>query len=361
MFHKLKTTICISISIIACAIHTASSFTSPLRSDSTRIACSYLFNNVSTSSDPLSTKVPFFIQKLPDRPSKTDCESISSLVIDVFFREEAERTPEKRSAGFITKPLILAYLKNLQFGDVRGKRYLLGNANSSMFVARRLKCIGNGYLDPAYGYSISDLNDLGSVYNMDYFAESEKGYEFGEILGFVDVTEKSFGLSGIAESSIRTIIPEEDNDTSDLKKLNDAPIKRKSNDRTMRPVLTNLSVAPSARGSGVGSALVEMCEQVVKNEWSRKYSEIVLEVEEENINAQRFYENRGYVALFSDPTSRRFDASGIILRKERTTKICYRKDLSETTKVSDGDENRFSGIFSADMFFARVKKAIGVN
>lgn len=360
MFHQLKTIIFISISILACAIHEASAFTPPLRNDSTRIERSYLFNTVSTVSDPLSTKLPFLIQKLPDRPSKSDCESISSLVIDVFFREEAERAPEKRSAGFITKPLILAYLKNLQFGDVRGKRYLLGNANNSMFVARRLKCIGNGYLDPAYGYSISDLNDLGSVYNMDYLAESEKGYDFGEILGFVDVTEKSFGLSGIAESLIRSI-PEEDTENSDLENLNDAPIRRKSNDRTMRPVLTNLSVAPSARGSGVGSALVEMCEQAVKNDWSRKYSEIVLEVEEENMNAQRFYENRGYVALFSDPTSRRFDASGIILRNERTTKICYRKDLSEEKKVSDEDENRFSGIFSTDMFFARVKKAIGVN
>lgn len=362
IIHKAKAMMYIYFSIIVCIIHTVDGFSSRMQKASIHKAFSSLHNTVSnTSSDPRFTKkVPFLVQKLPNRPSKSDCESISSLVIDVFFKEEAERSPEKRSAGFITKPLILAYLKNLQFGDVRGKGFLLGNTNNSMFVARRLKSIGNGYLDPAYGYSESDLNDLGTVYNMDYLPESEKGYEFGEILGFVDITEKAFGLAGIKESPIKTMAEGDDN--LDLKNWNSASTRRKSDERTMRPVLTNLSVAPSARSSGVGSALVEMCEQEVMNEWSRQYSEIILEVEEENQNAQRFYENRGYIALFSDPTSRRFDASGIILRNERTTKICYRKDLSQNKKVPDeGTDSFTNSIFSHDMFFAKIKKAIGVN
>lgn len=71
--------------------------------------------SVSTSSP---TKLPFLVQQLgkDSQASKSDAEEISEIVISVFFEEEAEKSEEKRSKGSITKPLILAYLKNLQYG-----------------------------------------------------------------------------------------------------------------------------------------------------------------------------------------------------------------------------------------------------
>ena len=71
--------------------------------------------SVSTSSP---AKLPFLIQQLgkDSQASKSDAEEISEIVISVFFEEEAEKSEENRSKGSITKPLILAYLKNLQYG-----------------------------------------------------------------------------------------------------------------------------------------------------------------------------------------------------------------------------------------------------
>lgn len=71
--------------------------------------------SVSTSSP---TKLPFLIQQLgkDSQASKSDAEEISDIVISVFFEEEAEKSLENRSNGSFTKPLILAYLKNLQYG-----------------------------------------------------------------------------------------------------------------------------------------------------------------------------------------------------------------------------------------------------
>ena len=69
--------------------------------------------------------------------------------------------------------------------------------------------------------------------------------------------------------------------------------------------------------------------------------------------------------LFSDLTSRRYDASGFILNNVRTTKICHRKDLTkkraERNSGIGGNGNDGSGIGGAlGLFFAKVKQAMGI-
>lgn len=221
----------------------------------------------------------------------------------------------------------LAYLKNLQLGDVKGKKFLLSrNINNSMFVARQIiPCATNS--NNSIMISKDEKLDVAEfkIYNEQYLdggVANNKEYKKGPILGFVDISEKTFGLPS---DSTKMVIPYDTNNRNNDKSI-DSPI----NKRSLRPVLTNLSVKPEARKSGVGSALVDACESVVQNSWSTTYDEIVLEVEEENVVAQKFYEKRGYVALYADPSTRRYDTNGIILRDVRTTKICYRKDLKSS-------------------------------
>lgn len=337
-------------------------------------------------------KIPFFVQQLKENCNKADCEAISSLTIDVFFREEAELLPENRTGGSITKPLILAYLKNLQYGDVKGKKFMLGSGTSnSMFVARRLvkytgsndggnvingnildqrkEKVGNGNaINGNDVFTIAELLEDTSVFNIynknclpeDALSDPNAKYTTENVLGFVDVTEKNFGLASEDDVSSKLVGFEE---STTIANGENAPVRRKSARREQRPVLTNLSVAMEARCSGVGSALVDACENAVMEEWSRKFYEMVLEVEEENIAAQKFYEKRGYIALFADPTSRRYDTSGFVLKNERTTKICYRKDLTLKRANSAGQKKQDSenGNGIADMFFAKVKNVFGMN
>ena len=93
-----------------------------------------------------------------------------------------------------------------------------------------------------------------------------------------------------------------------------------------RPVLTNLSVAINARKSGVGSKLVDACEKTVSREWGK--SEIVLEVEEDNVTASSWYQKRGYRVLFSDSISKRYDVGGLVVKKVPCTRQVLRKPLN---------------------------------
>jgi len=178
----------------------------------------------------------------------------------------------------------------------------------SMFIAREVIADKNG--------DTSSTLD-GVVYNRESLGSSPLKLTRGKIIGFVDITERPFGL-----------IPE-------MNKLDPvlgdkAVIGKKSDiSRPLRPILTNLSVKKEYRKSGVGSKLIECCENAVVHTWSRQYNEILLEVEQDNLSAQQFYEKRGYRALFTDPACRRLDTSGLILRQVRTSKICYRKNLDQ--------------------------------
>jgi ribosomal protein S18 acetylase RimI-like enzyme len=150
--------------------------------------------------------------------------------------------------------------------------------------------------------------DTSTICNLDRKVED---YVKGPVIGFVEVTGRNFGLG-----------PPFDNDERN----------GRANKALMRPILTNLSVHPSFRTSGVGSQLLQTCEQTVANEWIK--SEIVLEVEHDNPGALEFYRKRGYSVVFEDPTSRRFSTNGFFVNKETCTKICMRKGLRMESKSS---------------------------
>lgn len=265
------------------------------------------------------------------------------------------------------KAMQLAYLNNLQKGDVKGKKFLLSkNINNSMFVARQIiPCYGNNNIikkdEKVNVFNDNNYDDVNNdddddvdgskfkVYNKEYLPKDTKLFKKGPILGFVDVSEKTFGLASDSKKSVQL------GDNSEEKSDEDSPI----NKRSLRPVLTNLSVKEEARRSGVGSALVDACENVVRSSWSKTYNEMVLEVEEENSLAQRFYEKRGYVALYADPSSRRYDTSGIILGETRTTKIAYRKEF-KSSWLDSSNKSTTGGLFNFP-FFANIKEAISAK
>lgn len=300
--------------------------------------------------------LPFIVQELSQNQARVASDAISDLVIKVFFEEEAELRAENRSKRGMTpwKVMQLAYLKNLQNGDVKAKKFMLNrNINNSMFAAFQIV--------PSYGSKIKPIDEIDVennngddntdvIYNKECLPDDTDTFKLGPLLGFVDVSEKTFGLA----SDNKVIVEyDEEEVEGDGEKSKSPPM----NEKTLRPVLTNLSVQEEARRSGVGSALVDACEQVVMTEWSTTYNEMVLEVEEENELAQKFYEKRGYVKLYSDPSARRFDTSGIILKDVRTTKICYRKEIQLKSNLFDSVGGSGGGFFDIP-FFAKFKNAI---
>ena len=54
---------------------------------------------------------------------------------------------------------------------------------------------------------------------------------------------------------------------------------------------------------------------------------MVLQVEEDNTDAIRFYKKRGWTFLYADPTCRRFDTSGFFLKESRITKYAMVKQI----------------------------------
>lgn len=267
-------------------------------------------------------RIPFIVERLDGNISPEDNSDISELVINVFFEEEAERKIKSPSTPW--KALQLAYLRNLHFGEVKSKKFVLDGEND-MFIAREVIAAPS-----------DDVNtvDLSQVFNLDSLIRTDSSSSFvrGNLLGFVDITEKRFGLPEEGEEE------EEDyqpligyDDETVIANGSSTPVRSKgAYKRSLRAVLTNLAVLKEARFSGVGSQLVEACEKRVSSNWTRRKNEVILEVEEDNTTAQRFYEKRGYDALFADPTSRRYDTSGFFLQSVRTTKICYRKSLEKS-------------------------------
>jgi ribosomal protein S18 acetylase RimI-like enzyme len=232
-----------------------------------------------------------------------------------------------------TKSLQLAYLRNLQSGDLKRRREREAESNM-MFVARRLVPIvassrgdwvngakaeeerrGREFPSSALAYLSSPLVlDLSHAYNLPHASDESASaidYVRGEILGFVEVTNRPFGLG----------MPTATNANGYATLANgDAHWNRK------RPVLTNLSVRREARQLGVGSKLLELCEQHVVTEWGE--NEVVLEVEDDNDRAKDFYLKRGYQILFTDGTARRYDLSGLWIREVRCQRLIMRKQFS---------------------------------
>jgi ribosomal protein S18 acetylase RimI-like enzyme len=107
----------------------------------------------------------------------------------------------------------------------------------------------------------------------------------------------------------------------------------------VRPVISNLAVDARYRRYGIGSSLLRACEDAVK-EWD--YDEIVLQVEDDNVNAKAFYEKQGFHILFMDRAARRYDTSGFLLQNVRCTKITLRKVLPRTAGVNSSKSSTYS-------------------
>ena len=238
-----------------------------------------------------SSLVPFVIERIGDNPSQSVFEETASMCIDVFFNDD----PNPNAPW---KQVQLSYLRNLQQSDLHNRKTSRRWRNE-MFVARQVVPVSK--LDSNIALKKPILLDFEGVVNLPYNIHPDEDFVKDDVIGFVEVTEKTFGL------------PESNNEHSGTE---------------LRPVLTNLAVHPSFRKAGVGSSLLQACEDIVAQDW-HAHNEIVLEVEDDNPKALEFYEKRGYQVVFEDPASRRYDTNGFFLQKKQCTKICMRKILDE--------------------------------
>ena len=273
---------------------------------------------------PSRQPVPFVIQRI-GRGNKREIEEITKMCIDVFFNEQtaATETGEEKKRVPPWKSLQLAYLGNMQTGDLLSRNAFRKDQLVDLIIARRV------YPADSPQVNGNAVGDLGTICNPEYLAApNENGYVTGEIIGYCEVSEKNFGLGGKFQTQ-QSSSPQ--------------PKRRrgKSGEKP-RPYLSNLSVVEYARQSGVGSRLLDEGEDAVRG-WNAGHTEIVLQVEEDNPTAIQFYKRRGYEFVFADPTCRRYDTSGIILRETRITKYALIKRLDEGARGSEEDETSDDG------------------
>ena len=67
------------------------------------------------------------------------------------------------------------------------------------------------------------------------------------------------------------------------------------------PVLSNLAVSRSARGSGLGKALCTSVEELARDAWD--FGAVLLQVEAENEPACNLYSGLGYVEMWRDESA----------------------------------------------------------
>lgn len=260
------------------------------------------------SNDNRNNVIPYVIQRLEANQAK-DFEELCKMTIQVFFNEEDDDSQQSE----VTTPwksVQLAYLRHLQYSDLRTRKYMTGPQND-MFIAREVKVTKKQTeLQPELM-----LPDLSQIMNSNVLPPLEGDDEMysldNEVIGFCEISARVFSLPEFCYE-------------------NNVPTK------AYRPVLTNLAVKKSARRSGVGTALVNTCENAVMNLWNPSYDDIVLQVEEDNPKGFNFYKKLGYNFVYSDPSTRRFDTSGWFLEEVRSTKNCLRKELR---KIDNKDEN----------------------
>ncbi|CAM9114938.1 unnamed protein product [Phaeothamnion confervicola] len=111
-------------------------------------------------------------------------------------------------------------------------------------------------------------------------------------------------------------------------------------ERERRPVVANLAVSPRVRRCGIGSSLMEACEEAARS-WG--HTELTLQVEEDNYVARDFYHRLGFVALFVDRTARRYDTSGFLLQNVRCAKMTLRKVLDAHEPLAAEASGSFGG------------------
>ena len=274
-------------------------------------------------------RVPFIIQKI-GRGNKSEIEEITNVCIDVFFNEQKDK--KKKVSPW--KALQLAYLGNMQRSDILARNTFKRDMNCDLIIARRVYPAETSQLvdliDDDKKQSNNIIGDTSQIYNLDQLLKTTQSnggrevYISGEVIGYCEVTEKNFGLGGKFSN------------TKTMKSPSNKK-KKKSVSEKPRPYLGNLSVVDYARNSGVGSKLVDTCEEVVQS-WNGKHTEIVLQVEEDNKAAIQFYKRRGYEFVFADPTCRRYDTSGFILKETRITKYAMRKQF-DTDERNESQSN----------------------
>ena len=241
------------------------------------------------------------------------------MCIDVFFNKQDEdnvdgaENTKKTTAPW--KALQLAYLRNFQQGDILARNAFKKDQLINLIVARRVYPLSDDTDVNANQANIVD--DDSKIYNFESLSstkiESKEKYVAGEIIGYSEVSEKIFGLGSNFDGNAST------------------PARNKP-----RPYLSNLSVVADARRSGVGSELLAACEASVRD-WDAGHAEMVLQVEEDNPTARRFYERRGWEVVFADPTGRRYDTSGFFLREARVTKLSMIKRLASGAEETHED------------------------
>jgi ribosomal protein S18 acetylase RimI-like enzyme len=266
-------------------------------------------NNQSTSIKETSKRIPFIIQRI-GRGNKKEIEEITKLCIEVFFNDQEGVI----KANTPWKALQLAYLRNYQKGDILARNAFKKDQLVDLIVARRVY-----FMDGSV--SANDNSDsIGSdcqIFNAEQLPtdEGESRLIVGEIIGYCEMTEKKFGLGGNFEVNEPKIAEER-----------------------LRPYLGNLSVVKYARFSGVGSKLLDECEAVATG-WNSGHTEIVLQVEEDNTSAIQFYKRRGWEFVFADPSCRRYDTTGFLLKETRVTKYAMIKRLDKRMKAGQNGYN----------------------
>jgi ribosomal protein S18 acetylase RimI-like enzyme len=256
-------------------------------------------DNPSTSS----TRVPFIIQKI-GRGNKGEIEELTRLCIDVFFNDQNDDEFDTTRLVPPWKAVQLAYLRGSQSGDILARNAFKQDQKVDIIVARRIYSVPANAVDKNAKY----VEENDQIFNKDQLSKYEGSHTklvLGEIIGYCEVIEKYFGLGGKFRSG------------------------------KPRPYLANLSVSKKSRKSGVGSKLLNACEEVVQD-WNAGHTALVLQVEEDNTDAIRFYKKRGWEFVYADPTCRRYDTSGFFLKESRITKYAMMKRMeSSETGVMD--------------------------
>lgn len=219
----------------------------------------------------------------------------------------------------------LSYLRLIQTADLKRRRMRDHKANA-MFVAYRVEeASPTSYRTQPLILNLNEVENLPNKASSDH---ASIDYVRGDVLGFCEVSVIPFGLTSTISYNSPSALEEDyyfDDDASNDNMNSRRMIpKRIRGSEIERPVLTNLAVKVEVRRSGVGSKLLDACESAVRL-WGK--SEMVLEVEEENIGARRWYQKRGYRVLFSDPSSKRYDVNGLVLKKVKCTRQILRKSL----------------------------------
>lgn len=284
--------------------------------------------------------IPFVIQRI-GRGTESEIKELTRMCIDVFFnKQDNVDLDEKTKRVTPWKAVQLAYLRNYQYGDIMARKSFKKEYKIDFIVARRVYPASDAANSSGSNtYSVEDESQIVNMENLSGSTSGNaEGFVAGEIIGFGEVAEKPFGL-GVRSKP----------------KKGEATIKGPKDD--LRPYLSNLSVVESARKSGVGSCLLDACEQAVLD-WDAGYKEIVLQVEEDNESAVEFYKKRGWELVFADPTCRRYDTSGLFLKESRITKYAMIKPLSPPAEDSSAKNGDATGIDFGKFFFAKIRESI---